>query len=193
MLQVDVRIKAVCRLSLFLGFFLTCVLFPLFKVTPFFSRVESYFESDYSTIISYFFDSSHSISDFDHEWDSTTYYLDHHAIFNYHFRLLAVSGWIMILLGLFVACAAVWVFYQECISLESYHFSPLRWFSILSVVSFLIEWLLILIIVNQEPWIVPTVNGPHFHSPVLNLFLCVIMLFGQICLFLANNLDKFIK
>ena len=99
----------------------------------------------------------------------------------------------MVLLGIFVMGATVWVFIQEFFSHEPYHFSPLRWFSILSVVSFLLEWLLILIIVVQELWIGPTVNGAIFHPPVLNLFLFVLMLFGQICLVLANDLDKFIK
>ena len=71
--HLDVRINAVCRLSLFLGFFLTCVLLPLLKVALFFERTQSYFGSDYTTIFSYFFDSSHTINDFDPELDSTRF------------------------------------------------------------------------------------------------------------------------
>jgi hypothetical protein len=97
----------------------------------------------------------------------------------------------MILLGTLVLCTAAWVFYRENRSLKPYHFPLFKWLSILSVISFLFEWLLIDIIMLQEPWRnIIHFNREIFDPPALNSPLFGIMLLGQISLVLVNNLGR---
>jgi hypothetical protein len=147
---------------------------------PFFEVRVSYMWRDGSTTFSYFFNSV----------NKSIYIGDPFSPFA-SLELLWVSGWIMILLGTLVLCAFAWVFYRENRSLKPYHFPPLRWFSILSVVSFLFEWILIIIIMTLEPWRdYLYLHTRIFHPPALNLPLFGLMLLGQICLVLVNNLGR---
>ncbi len=180
--------RALIRMILTLGFFIACVIIPVAKIIPFFERSEVHGMGDpYFTFkYSYFFD-SFTI----HELEETRYYF---MALNEQIRFLAFSGWIMVLLGILVLLTSIWAFFNEKYALIKYNFHPIGWVSILVVISILIEWLLIVMIIIQEPWKdVVKVSRIIWYPPLLNIYLLVIMIIGIICLLSANWLNRILK
>ena len=93
----------------------------------------------------------------------------------------------MILLGILVLIFVIAEF------LKKEKFSILYWLSMLTIISIFVEWLLMIIIMIQEPWKVVIVNGSVWYPPVINIYLLVIMLIGIICLLGANWINKSYK
>ncbi|UCE12669.1 MAG: hypothetical protein JSV04_10805 [Candidatus Heimdallarchaeota archaeon] len=142
----------------------------------------NYFSFSYR--YSYFLD-SYRVHDYDSGLTTVRYYFGDLAFDNI-IDYLVIPGWIMILLGILVLFFAI----VEFIKRENY--SILYWLSILAIMSIFVEWLLVIVIIIQEPWtdLVFVSFGVKWYSPVLNIFLLVIMLIGLICLLAANWLNK---
>ena len=173
----------ILRLCLFIGFFVACVIIPVIKIIPFFYRSEWHggLGDSYTLKFSYFINSYYI-----HESGRTRYYFTN-FVFNDLIDYLAITGWIMILLGILVLIFVIAEF------LKKEKFSILYWLSMLTIISIFVEWLLMIIIMIQEPWKVVIVNGSAWYPPVINIYLLVIMLIGIICLLGANWINKSYK
>ncbi len=100
----------------------------------------------------------------------------------------------MVLLGTLLLLFSIWNFFHEKDSLITNNFHPLGWISNLAIISVFIEWLLIILMLIQEPWKdVVRVNGIIWYPPHLNIYLLAIMLIGIICLLSANWLNRILK
>ncbi|MFX1282538.1 MAG: hypothetical protein ACFFB5_02750 [Promethearchaeota archaeon] len=183
-LTLDQKTGPLFRFLLFIGFFITCVIIPAAKIIPFFERSEWHWgggDYSYTLKFSYFFDSYYI-----HESGYIRYYFE-----NFHIKdqidYLAIPGWSMVLLGILVLILAIVEF------LKKENFSILWWLSMLTIISIVMEWLLMIVIMIQEPWIVGTFFASTWYPPVLNIYLLVIMFIGIICLISANWLNKFYK
>ncbi|MFX1285329.1 MAG: hypothetical protein ACFFB5_16895 [Promethearchaeota archaeon] len=174
------------RFLLFIGFFILCVIIPAAKIFPFFERSERWYfvtADSFITKYSYFFDSYYI-----HESGKSGYYFTDFA-FDSIIDYLVIPGWCMILLGILVLIFAIVEF------LRKENFIILYWLSIITIISIFIEWLLIIIIMIQEPWKnhVSLMSGVTWYPPILNIYLLVMMLIGVFFLISANWLYKYYK